>query len=286
MLFASTGHVAECPDLGPECKGPVQPTPYRHHVDLFMTDVSLDASYGISPWLAAELRLALRIVDVTPTYSELDGTAKQVPSDIHHHDETLVGPSDPWLVLRFGAAKSKLVTSARLGVTLPVGRTEPDPYELGAEGKSHEHIQFGTGTFVPIVGIGLSYAIDPVELSASAVGLFSVYENGEGFRAPSRMFASARGTLPLAKGMLRPYVSVDVTHETEELWHGTAGVEGSNVRTELLVGGGLSWLFADPWQAELGVRARVAQFTDAASFDYPGILQFGLSTHFDLASRK
>ena len=283
MLFATTSHVAECPDLGPECKDPVAPTPYRHHVDLFMSEVSLDASYGLAPWLAAELRLALRIVDVNPTYSELDGTPKEVPNDIHHHDETLVGPSDPWLVLRFGAAKGKLVTGARLGVTLPVGRTEPDPYALGAEGKSHEHIQFGTGTFVPIVGLGLSYAIDPVELSLSATGLFSVYENGEGFRAPSRMFGSVRGTLPFADGAFRPYLSVDVTHETEELWHGGMGLEGSNVRTEILVGGGISWRFAAPWQADIGIRARVAQLTDAASFDYPGVLSFGLSTSFDLA---
>src|SRR5688572_3094903 len=142
MLFATTSHVAECPDLGPDCATPNPPVPYNHHVDLFMTDVSLDASYGLASWLAAELRLALRIVDVNPTYSELDGTPKEVPNDIHHHDETLVGPSDPWLVLRVAGATGRLVTAARLGVTLPIGRTEPDPYLLGSRGEWHEHIQF------------------------------------------------------------------------------------------------------------------------------------------------
>lgn len=282
MLFATTSHVAECPDLGPECRNPIPPVPYNHHVDLFMTEVGLDASYGIAPWLAAELRVALRIVDVNPTYSELDGSPKLVPNDIHHHDETLVGPSDPWLVFRIGAAKGNLVTAARLGVTVPIGRTEPDPYALGEGGQSHEHIQFGTGTFVPIVGLGFSYTLDPVQLSLSALGLFSTYENDEGFRAPSRYFGSFRVTFPLAEGAVRPYGSVDLTHETEELWQGKPGLEGSNVRTEILVGAGLSWQFIKPWQAELGFRARVAQLTDAASFDYPGILQFGLSTSFDL----
>jgi hypothetical protein len=283
FLSATTSHLAECPDLGPECLGPVPPTPYNHHVDLFMSEVSLDAAYGIAPWLAAELRLALRIVDVNPTYSEVDGTPKSVPNDIHHHDETLVGPSDPWLVARFGGAAGDFVTAARLGVTLPIGRTEPDPYALGAEGKSHEHIQFGTGTFMPIVGLGVSWAGGPVHLSASGTALFSLYENGEGFKAPSRMFGGVRVTVPLDEGAWLPYASVDLAHETEELWQGHVGLEGSNVRTDLLVGLGVAWRFADPWQAEIGVRARVAQLTDAASFDYPGLLQLGLSTQFDLA---
>jgi len=77
---------------------------------------------------------------------------------------------------------------------------------------------------------------------------------------------------------------VDMPHETEELWNGAPGLEGSNVRTEILVGAGFSWRFAPPWAAEVGFRARVAQLTDAASFDYPGILEFGLATEFDLGS--
>jgi hypothetical protein len=285
-LFATSSHLAECPDLGPECNGPVAPVPYNHHVDLFMTEVSIDAAYGVTSWLAAEARFGLRVVDISPSYTEVDGTAKSVPDDIHHHDETLVGPSDPWLVARLGAAKGKLVTSARFGLSFPIGRTEPDPYKLGAEGKSHEHSQFGTGTFVPIVGLGLSYLGDPVEVSFTALGLFSVYENEHGFRAPSRFFFGLRATLPLADGALRPFVAVDLPHETEELWGGAPGLEGSNVRTDLLAGAGVAWRFADPWSLELGFRARIAQLTDAASFDYPGVLQLGLSTSFDVGKTE
>lgn len=282
MLYATTSHVADCPDLGPECQRLPPPTPYNHHIDQLMGDVSLDASYGLTPWLAVETRLLLRIVDVDPTYSELDGRPKSVPNDIHHHDQTLVGPGDPWLVLRAAAAMGRLTTGARLGVTLPIGRTEEDPYALAREGRWHEHLQFGTGTFVPIVGVGVSYAIEPVELSLSALALFSLYENSEGFRAPSRYFLSTRASLPLLEGALKPYVAADLVHETEELWHGRVGDEGSTVRTEILVGGGLAWRFSDPWTLEAGVRARVARLTDAATFDYPGLVQLGISTYFDL----
>jgi hypothetical protein len=285
MLYGTASHLAECPDLGPECKSPTPPTPFYHHVALFMTDAGLDASYGIVPWLAAELHLTLRIVDTTPTYSERDGTSKLVPNDIHHHDETIVGPSDPWLVLRFAGATGKLTTAARLGVSLPVGSTQPDPYKLGAEGKPHEHTQLGTGTFMPIIGLGLSYPIEPVQLSASALALFSIDENSKGYRAPSRYFFSVRASLPLVSGKLIPYVAAELPHETQELWNGSPGLEGSNVRTELLLGGGLAWEFLPAWQVELGVRARAVRFTTAAAFDYPGLLQFGLSTHFDLQGK-
>ena len=286
MLAATSRHVADCPDLGPECAGPLKPTPFNHQVDLVTSDVSLDVAYGVTEWLAFEARLALRLVDLTPTYTELDRRPKSVPDDPHHHDVTLAGPTDPWLVLRFASAFGDLRTAARVGVTLPIGGTEPNPYELGARGEYHEHTQLGTGTFVPIVGAGVSYTLDPVELDLSALGFFSLYENREGFRAPSRMFLSLRATVPLLDGALRPYVALDLARQAGERWDGAPGLEGDDERTELLLGGGLAWTFADPWQAQIGVRGRLAKLTDAAGFDYPGILDLGLSTHFDVGPKR
>jgi hypothetical protein len=285
MLVGAAGHLATCPDLGPACKDATPPTPYHHHVALFTSEISLDASYGIAPWLAAEVRMPLRIVDTTPTYFELDQRPKSVPNDIHHHDETLVGPADPWLTLRFGAALGKLTTAARLGVSLPLGKTQPNPYALATEGKWHEHTQFGSGTFMPLVGFGLSYALAPVELSASALGIFSLVENGHGYRAPSQFFFSLRATGLFLGGALRPYVAADLPHQTDELWSGAIGAEGPTVRTELLIGGGIAWEFRAPWAVDLGIRARVAHFTDAATFTYPGLLQLGIGTHFDLSPK-
>jgi hypothetical protein len=55
------------------------------------------------------------------------------------------------------------------------------------------------------------------------------------------------------------------------------------VRTDVLLGGGVAWTFADPWTLEVGVLGRVAKLTDANTLDYPGVVQLGLSTRFDLA---
>lgn len=286
MLVASSSHLATCPDLGPECNGPTKPIPYNHHVNLFTTDIALDASYGLTPWLAIEARFAVRVVDLTPTYTERDGTPKIVPNEIHHHDVTIVGPTDPWLIARFAAATRGLVTVARFGLTLPIGHTRPDPYRLGAQGKWHEHTQLGTGTFVPIVGLGVAYTIAPIELDLSALAFFSVYENEKGFRAPSRLYPSLRATLPLLSGALRPYVAADLPCETGERWHGLPALEGgAGGRAEVLVGGGLSYRFRDPWQADLSLRARAASLTNAAAFKYPGVLQFGISTSFGGAAK-
>lgn len=260
--------------------------PYYHHVALWLSDVTADVAYGLTDSLAVEGRVVLRIVDTTPTYTELDGSQKFVPNDIHHHDRTMVGLGDPWLVFRAGGVWGKLHTAARFGVSFPVGRTEPDPYALAAQGKWHEHIMMGTGTFLPIVGMGLSYPAGPVELSASALGLFSVYENGDGFRAPSRIFGGIRVGYPLTKLKLSPFVAADIAHESAEIWHGAYAIEGFNARTDVLVGVGASWEFSPQWRLEANVKARVLRLTDAPAFNYPGLAQLAISHAWDLAKKE
>jgi hypothetical protein len=284
-LYGSAGHLAECPDLGPACKNVPPPVPYYHHVGLWLSDVTADVSYGLTPAFAVEGRLVLRFVDTTPTYRELDGTEKFVPNDIHHHDRTMVGPADPWLILRAGASIGKLMTAARIGVSFPVGRTEPDPYQLAEEGKWHEHIMMGTGTLLPIVGFGLSYPAGPIELSASALGLFSVYENKDGFRAPTRMFGGVRVGYPFPSIHLTPSVAMDVAHESAEIWHGAYALEGFNARTDVLVGVGAAWEFSPMWKLEATIKARVLRLTDAPAFNYPGLAQLAITHSWDLAPK-
>ena len=282
MLAGASSHVAECPDLGPTCAGPRSPTPFYHHVRLFTADVGLDASYGITPWLAVEARFGLRVVDLAPRYTELDGAPKSAPDDPHHRDETLVGPTDPWLLLRFAGAWGKLLSTARLGLTLPLGSTVPNPYLLGKEGKWHQHTQLGTGTFVPIVGLGLSYSAGPVDLDLSAQGRFSAYESSKGYRAPTRFFPALRLTIPFFDGALRPYAAAEISAETGERWDGRPGSEGSDGRADLLAGGGVVWRFREAWRVDVGLRVHAAALAGGAAFEYPGILQLGLGTNFDV----
>ncbi len=281
MTFASVTHIESCPDIGPACNGPAPPAPYWHHVELFVAEIPLEASYGLLPWLAAELRFPLRVVDVRPTFRGQGGGELAI-DDIHHRRETLFGPADPWLALRVAGRSAGWSAGARLGATLPLGKTQPDPFELAARGQEHEHIQFGSGTIVPVIGGAVAYAWPRVELGAAALGLFSLYENHFGYRAPTRLFGAVRLTVPFLGGDLRPFVSVDLSHESNELWHGAIGGEGPTERTDLLAGGGVSWRFRDPWAADFGFRARVAKLGGGATLDYPGVVELGLTTAFDL----
>lgn len=285
LTYGVAQHLATCPDLGPACSGPVPPTPYYHHVELVASDVSLDGAYGVTPWLAVEARFVLRVVHTSPTYFEQNGAPKLVPDDIHHHEETLVGPGDPWLVARVAGSFGKVVTAARFGLSLPFGSTTPNPYTLAEEGKWHEHTQLGTGTVVPIAGLGLAYSAGPVDLSFSALGLFSVYANGQGYRAPARFFGGFRGAVPLLSRKLTPFATLDLAHETDEIWDGSPGLEGSSRRTDLLLGAGLSWEFLPAWSLELRGVGRVAHFAPGPGFDSPGLLQLALSTYVEKLGR-
>jgi hypothetical protein len=285
MTYGTVSHVAECPDIGPDCYGPNPPAPFNHHVGLFMSDINLLLSYGLTSYLGIETRWTLGVAAMTAEFDNLDGSPRDNPQDeIHHRNETLVGLRDPWFAFRLGSAFGGLSASARLGVTLPLGRTEPDPYAAAAHGEEHQHLQFGTGTCVPIVGGSLSYAFDfPLELGLNGVGLFNLYENSEGYTAPSRIYGIFRVTVPLGERKWLPYVDLTYAQEGEELWHGRSGFEGMTARRELHLGTGLGWRFVEGWQADLGVRVRVAKLTEAAAFDSPGVLELGISGEFDLS---
>ncbi|HEY6147755.1 MAG TPA: hypothetical protein VIZ69_08645, partial [Thermoanaerobaculia bacterium] len=86
------------------------------------------------------------------------------------------------------------------GLSIPLGRTEPNPIVLGREGKKHEHIQFGSGTVDPLVSILWSRplpALAGIVLAASADAQIPLYENSRGYRAPVSVRWSAGPSLPL-----------------------------------------------------------------------------------------
>ena len=108
--------------------------------------------------------------------------------DIHHRNETYTGLADSDLFLGYkfyGLFKTGDVLLTRFGTTIPVGRTEKNPWELGDAGIEHLHIQFGTGTFNPIANLRYSLPLYPgVTITASARGMFPFYENSKTYRGP------------------------------------------------------------------------------------------------------
>lgn len=274
LAYARVKHAEECPDIGPACASSPPPESYRHDVKTVVSELPLEVSYGVLPWLAVEARVPLRIVGVWPRYYALDG--EELPLiDEHHRRETLVGPADPWLTVRVGGAALGLSASARAGVSIPLGRTEVDPYALGRLGLPHQHIQFGSGTAMPVVGGVVQRAWSRFELGFGALAVVSLVDNEHGYRAPSRAFMSSRGTFPMLGGELRPYAAADLSLESSELWHGRVGDEGPTDRADLLVGAGVKWQWSEAWAFDGTFRVRVAKLSDGSALDYPGFVQLG-----------
>lgn len=127
----------------------------------------------------------------------------------------------------------------------------------------HQHIQFGTGTFDPVLGVDASKRWDEWTLSWFALGRAALYENRHGFRAPFRVQSELQGTLDVG-----PAVSLGtgVFHEAAERWQGVIRQDGSLGRTEWYasVGLGFNWL-------DLGwmLAARVPLYRDIVAGDEP-----------------
>jgi hypothetical protein len=105
---------------------------------------------------------------------------------IHHRTDLYEGFSD--VELGVGWKKRGLLGEGSifrfsLGVAIPTGATESDPLVAGDLGRLHNHIQFGNGTFDPILDfyygkpLGSKWAF-----SVYGKGRFPLYENRHGYR--------------------------------------------------------------------------------------------------------
>jgi hypothetical protein len=166
------------------------PVPNNHsvHVDWFRTE--LDLAYGFARNWDLELDIPFDVKTVSADYELPDGTPFDNPQgDLHHRDERLEGIADLKLLANYrpGAA---FVKNDRLhvglGLSLPAGRTEENPWELGDQGLRHQHIQFGTGTVDPVIRADYYLLADPVGVLVSAGAQVPLYENSKGYKASTQ----------------------------------------------------------------------------------------------------
>lgn len=285
---ARTGHVESCPDInGPACAAmPVADE--WHDLSLFFGELRLHAEYGITSWLSADLLWALRVVHVG---FQLEDAVTRMPivppygADIHHRTETLVGLTDPWLSARAAKLVGAWAFAFRVGVTLPVGATVPNPFELGREGLPHEHIQFGTGTVDPLAGVELRRVVGRFSVGGWMLAKTSLYANGHGYQAGSELLAGANVASSLWLRRWSFLLGALVYDEAPERWSGVTETEGNLGRVDLMLDTAVHWQFAARWT--LTVAARIPFFTRAvgAQLATPAIGELAVSRAFDLGRR-
>ncbi len=198
--------------------------------------------------------------------------------DIHHRNETLSGIGD----VRVALAKtivSRVSLSGSMGMWLPTGRTEPNPFALGRLGLEHQHLQFGTGTFDPHLGLDAWTRVGRFDVSASAQARIVFLESDRGYQAGDRYAFGIRGRTPIGAG-LDAGLGLDLAREESERWGGAVEYEGNLGRTDALAGVSLGWTRGP---LRLAGDVRVPLYTEASGeqLSYPAILGFEAGWRFE-----
>jgi hypothetical protein len=282
---AHTGHVESCPDInGPACAAMPVPDEW-HDLTLFFGEVRLHAEYGITRWLSADLLWSLRVVHVG---FQLQDAATRMPitppygPDLHHRTETLVGLTDPWLSLRAAKTLGPWAFAFRAGLTLPVGSTVPNPFELGREGKEHEHIQLGTGTVDPLVGAELHRAIGRFSVAGWMLAKASLYRNAHDYQAGNQLLAGTNVASALWTPRWWFMLGALVYNEQPERWSGLTETEGNLGRTDLMLDTAIAYRFVGKWSVTFSGRVPIVSYAVGAQLTTPAIVELGLARSFDL----
>lgn len=197
---AQGGHLER---KGVSPNGKVIPVPlHRHHVTLNIFRVDFGLRYQISPQWSFEANIPYETKTQEATIEEIEPVSQteleaiRRNGVIHHRNETYTGLADSEFFI--GYSTQGLFTEndfliGRIGTTIPLGKTEEDPWKLGDQGLEHLHIQFGTGTFNPAVDLHYSLPLyKGLGANASIRGKFPFYENSKTYRG-SREFTYTAG---------------------------------------------------------------------------------------------
>ena len=111
---------------------------------------------------------------------------------------------------------------ARAGVTLPLGRTEPDPFALGDLGLPTSTSSSGPGPGTRCWAPRRAGASARTAFTVSALARLVVAENGHGYQAGHRSYAEAMASRRLAGGW-SGRLGLDVAREEPERWAAAIG---------------------------------------------------------------
>lgn len=289
-----SSQIESCPELGPICEVRAE-QPVNTVQRVLSTELSLSAEVGLMEGWAASTSVPFRVLGSRVSYFNLDGSVRKLDYvDIHHRTETLFGFGDPQLSLRRGISfeEAKLTVVPRLGVSLPLGSTEENPFAAGEAGEVHQHVQFGAGSVGAIFGLDGKWEFRAPfrgSLSAMAIGQLFPFTNRYGYRPGARVTSSAM--LSGKVGVSGPIAQLGavVYAESAEAWiegkgqeataHAHSGdgghVDGNRGRVDLLLDLGAVWRLGPDWTAAFSIRLPVFTRTEGAQYAYQALTQVG-----------
>lgn len=199
------------------------PIPHRHKVTLDWYRTEFTFAYSLFPKWDIQLEVPYDIKDQKVSYEALDGQPYDSPTgNLHHRTERLEKLGD--IRILFNHFINRLLLSEDhihfgIGLYIPTGKIEDNPYKLGALGIQHRHIQFGTGTFDPIFRTDYRYERDWWGLEVSTTINAKLYENRKGYKGASDFDYKIGPTAQITNwlGMGIHYTGI---YQTRAFWDG------------------------------------------------------------------
>lgn len=258
----------------------------RHEVSLWTMDLNLTTRLGILRWLDVRLRFPLRFVRVSAQFQDKVGQGLQDFVSIHHRDEILVGVGDPDLQFGFRpfrfSHKQRWLLEFGGGVSFPLGRIEPDPYIAGREGRWHQHIMFGSGTFDPMGFITAGYLAPMFQIYANFSIRGSVYANRYKFQSGLQLKSGLSAESGFGLRHWSFQLQAAILLQQAGLWDGKVDPDAASGRTDLLLGVGVFWRPNTSWQVFVRASVPINLHLVGGELIHPIILGLGLNYQFRL----
>jgi hypothetical protein len=247
-------------------------TPYWHVQDRTGVELRSFIARRIVPGWGIQVAVPVRTVRDHIRFEDLDRQPFVPPNpDTHHRNETLTHIADAQVATQVARPSGSWMMGLSAGVSVPIGRTEPNPFELGHLGLPHQHIQFGTGTWDPIASVSASRPLAGLAVGVTGAARFTLYENSYGYRA-GNMYAATVNASPNWRGAWGLEGDVTLSHENAERWDGHVEEEGNLGRTDLFLGVGVRRRMPPVGAVSLHAQFPVATRTVGDQVHYPAIV--------------
>ncbi len=253
-----------------------------HDQDLSIGEARVAVDVGLTRRFGASVVVPVRFVKSSIRYlAKSDGSDVELATPgIHHRNETLTGIADPMVLGSFTSTVGALRVVARAGFTVPIGRTEDDPFTTQAMTTPHQHVQMGTGTLNPVLAADVAYSSGKWRVGGFAFTQQVLYESSRGYHAGDRYAAGVTLRRALSpRWSLRG--GVEVQGETAERWSGiTHTDDGNRGRFDAMAAGGASWLASSSVAIDVALKIPFVTHAVGGQLAMPAILEVGASWSF------
>jgi thiol-disulfide isomerase/thioredoxin len=256
-----------------------------HDQSMLVSELRANVEYGVTASFGIAAQIPLRIIDTSIVYRD-KATREPIElqdPDVHHRNETLFGIADPWVQGHYATAFGGLQVDVRAGVSIPLGKTEEDPFALGRLGMEHQHVQFGTGTFNPVVGVDAVHRFGAWSLGGFAFTQQMLYENSKGWHPGDRYAGGVSAMSPLGTERWMFRTGAELQVETSERWSGSIpDQEGNQGRQDVLIVAGATVRVGEHATLSMGLKVPVLTHLENGQLEYPVVLEVGFGGAFEI----